>query len=361
MSGVSLEGIDKSFGSFNALERIDLSIEPGEFVSFVGPSGSGKSTLLRIIAGLETPTSGQIWIGGANVTHAEPVDRGVAMVFQNYALYPHMNVYENIAFPLRTLRTPRNKIDAKVQEAAQILRLEDRLSHKPATLSGGQRQRVAIGRAIVRDPDVFLFDEPLSNLDASLRGEMRLEISDLHARLEATMIYVTHDQVEAMTMSDRIAVLNGGQVEQFGMPMELYHRPCSRFVANFIGHPAMNMLPARLFAAEEDQIGLRCEGLELTVPVRALDSVCVGDDLILGIRPEHVTPARDGVSARVRMIEQLGANTIAHCDTLKGNRLTASIQGDFSAERGSAIRLRFDPVHGHAFSRDGVAFQRSSV
>ncbi|MCY4261115.1 MAG: ABC transporter ATP-binding protein [Rhodobacteraceae bacterium] len=361
MSGVSLERIDKRFGSFRVLQDIDLSIKPGEFVSFVGPSGSGKSTLLRIIAGLEAPTSGQIRIGGADVTRAEPVDRGVAMVFQNYALYPHMSVYENIAFPLRTLKTSRGKIDAKVHETAKILRLEDRLSHKPAALSGGQRQRVAIGRAIVRDPDVFLFDEPLSNLDASLRSEMRLEIGDLHARLESTMIYVTHDQVEAMTMSDRIAVLNGGRIEQFDAPMALYHRPCSRFVADFIGHPAMNMLPARLSAAGEDRIDLNCEGLDLIIPVQAPDSARVGDDLTLGIRPEHVTPARDGVAARVRMIEQLGANTIAHCDTLMGNRLTASIQGDFAAERGSKIWLHFDPVHGHAFSRDGIAFRRTAI
>jgi ABC-type sugar transport systems, ATPase components len=231
MSGVILKDIRKSFGAVEVIRNIDLSIEDGEFCVLVGPSGCGKSTLLRMISGLEEQTSGRIEIGGRDVSHAEPSERGIAMVFQNYALYPHLSVRENIGFGLSLARTPKAQIAAKVAEVAEVLQLTPYLDRKPKALSGGQRQRVAIGRAIARDPGVFLFDEPLSNLDAALRGEMRLELTELHARLGATMIYVTHDQVEAMTMADKIVVLNGGRIEQVGSPMDLYERPASPFVA----------------------------------------------------------------------------------------------------------------------------------
>ena len=240
MSTLTLENVTKSFGQTEVLSAINLAVSDGEFVVFVGPSGCGKSTLLRIIAGLEDQTGGRVLIGGADVTGKEPIDRGIAMVFQSYALYPHLTVFENIAFPLRLQKLPKEETRQRVEAAAATLDLMDRLDHKPSQLSGGQRQRVAIGRAIVRNPKVFLFDEPLSNLDASLRGAMRVELSELHEKLATTMVYVTHDQIEAMTMADRIVVLNGGHVEQFGSPMELYHRPSTRFVAGFIGQPGMN-------------------------------------------------------------------------------------------------------------------------
>ncbi|MGO6900830.1 ABC transporter ATP-binding protein, partial [Rhizobium ruizarguesonis] len=241
MAELTLKQVRKSFGALEVIKGIDLEVASGEFVVFVGPSGCGKSTLLRIIAGLEETTSGALTIGGKDVTYAEPSERGIAMVFQSYALYPHMTVAENIGFGLSLARRPKAEIAAKVAATAETLQLTQLLERKPKALSGGQRQRVTIGRAIIRDPKVFLFDEPLSNLDASLRAQMRLEIADLHARLKSTMIYVTHDQVEAMTMADKIVVLKGGAVEQIGSPMELYRNPATPFVAGFIGSPKMNL------------------------------------------------------------------------------------------------------------------------
>ena len=244
MATLALQHITKSFGTAKVLQDIDLAIRDKEFVVFVGPSGCGKSTLLRIVAGLEEATAGKIIIDGRDVSREHPVERGISMVFQSYALYPHLTVFENIAFPLRVQKTPDPELKQRVGRAAEILQLTDKLALKPGQLSGGQRQRVAIGRSIVRNPKVFLFDEPLSNLDAALRGDMRVELSQLHRSLNATMIYVTHDQIEAMTMADRIVVLNAGQVEQFGTPMELYHHPATKFVASFIGQPNMNLIPA---------------------------------------------------------------------------------------------------------------------
>ncbi|HCH23668.1 MAG TPA: ABC transporter ATP-binding protein, partial [Oceanospirillaceae bacterium] len=244
MATVALKNICKSFDDTQVLNNINLSIDDQEFIVFVGPSGCGKTTLLRIIAGLEEATEGQIIIDGDDVSNAHPVDRGISMVFQSYALYPHLSVFENIAFPLRVAKIPEAELNQRVEHAANILQLTNRLQHKPGQLSGGQRQRVAIGRSIVRNPKVFLFDEPLSNLDAALRGDMRVELANLHQDLNATMIYVTHDQVEAMTMADKIVVLNAGSVEQFGSPMELYHHPRTKFVASFIGQPNMNFIAA---------------------------------------------------------------------------------------------------------------------
>jgi multiple sugar transport system ATP-binding protein len=288
MATLSLNSISKSFGAAKVLRDIDLAVQDREFVVFVGPSGCGKSTLLRIIAGLESASSGRVVIDDLDVSDLPPVERGIAMVFQSYALYPHLTVYENIAFPLRVAKLAEAEVSAKVSKAAEILQLNDKLSLKPGQLSGGQRQRVAIGRSIVRNPKIFLFDEPLSNLDAALRGDMRVELSQLHRDLAATMVYVTHDQIEAMTMADRIVVLNNGQIEQFGTPMELYHHPATKFVATFIGQPNMNLLAAKVLGA--DAAGLAVEfhgGLRMVLPVETAGAK-VGDSVDVGIRPENV-------------------------------------------------------------------------
>ncbi len=303
MTSVVLGDVRKSFGSLDVIKGVDLTIEAGEFCVFVGPSGCGKSTLLRIISGLETSTSGKILIGGKDVTDAEPSRRGIAMVFQSYALYPHLTVAENIGFGLSLARRPKAEIAEKVKQTADILQLSHLLDRKPKALSGGQRQRVAIGRAIIRNPQVFLFDEPLSNLDASLRSQMRLELTELHAKLGATMIYVTHDQVEAMTMADKIVVLNGGKVEQVGDPMTLYNNPASPFVAGFIGSPKMNLFDGEVAAKEG------CK--------------------TYGIRPEHITLSESEGKWRgtVRHIERLGADTVVFLDTQLPS-LVARTDGD---------------------------------
>ncbi|EJZ20012.1 sn-glycerol-3-phosphate ABC transporter ATP-binding protein UgpC (plasmid) [Rhizobium sp. Pop5] len=304
MAELTLKQVRKSFGALEVIKGIDLEVASGEFVVFVGPSGCGKSTLLRIIAGLEETTSGMLTIGGKDVTHAEPSERGIAMVFQSYALYPHMTVAENIGFGLSLARRPKAEIAAKVAAAAETLQLTHLLQRKPKALSGGQRQRVAIGRAIVRDPRVFLFDEPLSNLDASLRAQMRLEISDLHTRLKSTMIYVTHDQVEAMTMADKIVVLNGGAVEQIGSPMELYRNPATPFVAGFIGSPKMN-----LYGGETAR-RLNCT--------------------TYGIRPEHIRLSADAGQwhGTIRHVERLGADAILYLDVADLGEMVVRTEGE---------------------------------
>ncbi|PDT08516.1 sn-glycerol-3-phosphate ABC transporter ATP-binding protein UgpC [Rhizobium sp. M1] len=304
MAELTLKQVRKSFGALEVIKGIDLEVASGEFVVFVGPSGCGKSTLLRIIAGLEETTSGTLTIGGKDVTYAEPSERGIAMVFQSYALYPHMTVAENIGFGLSLARRPKAEIAAKVAATAETLQLTQLLERKPKALSGGQRQRVAIGRAIVRDPKVFLFDEPLSNLDASLRAQMRLEIADLHARLKSTMIYVTHDQVEAMTMADKIVVLNGGSVEQVGSPMELYRNPATPFVAGFIGSPKMN-----LYGGETAR-RLNCT--------------------TYGIRPEHIRLSENAGQwqGRVRHIERLGADAILYLDVPELGEMVVRAEGE---------------------------------
>ncbi|MEM7446602.1 MAG: sn-glycerol-3-phosphate ABC transporter ATP-binding protein UgpC [Pseudomonadota bacterium] len=362
MSELTLDKVGKTFGSTEVLHDLSLTVGSGEFASFVGPSGCGKSTLLRIIAGLERATTGEIRIEGRNVGRLEPVERGVAMVFQNYALYPHMTVRQNIAFPLHTIRLPRHEVDEKVAEAARTLRLTDRLSHKPAALSGGQRQRVAIGRAIVRDPKVFLFDEPLSNLDAALRNEMRIELAELHARLGTTMVYVTHDQVEAMTMSDRIALLNAGQIEQVGTPTDLYHHPATRFVAEFIGRPAMNMLIGNATSIGDNAITVIVEDQEFQVPVDPGTSPPQpGEAVTLGVRPESVLPAEMGIRAEVQMVEYLGGVSVIHARTQSGQRLAASVPGAITIARHAVVGFRFDPVDTHLFTPDGLAFRRRAV
>jgi len=313
-TGVRLEAVRKSFGAVDVIRGVDMQIEKGDFAVFIGPSGCGKSTLLRMIAGLEDTSSGAIRIGSRDVTHEDPAKRGVAMVFQSYALYPHLTVFENMAFSLRLARQPKAQVRQKVQDAARILRLTDQLELKPAQLSGGQRQRVAIGRAIVRAPEVFLFDEPLSNLDAELRVQMRLELARLHKALGATMIYVTHDQVEAMTLADKIFVLQGGHVQQAGNPLDLYEDPSNRFVAGFIGSPAMNFFTANVSGHREDGILVRVAGqpdVEIPVPLAARPAT--GTEVVLGIRPEHlVITTGPGLRVTVDVAEELGGVSYQH-------------------------------------------------
>ncbi|WP_226781516.1 ABC transporter ATP-binding protein [Oceaniglobus trochenteri] len=318
MSDVKISGLRKSYGRFEAIKGVDLTVADGEFVVMVGPSGCGKSTLLRTIAGLEGADEGAIAVGGRDVTHEEPADRGVAMVFQNYALYPHMNVSGNMSFGLRMAGMAKDKIAAAVERAAGILNIGDHLDKQPKALSGGQKQRVAIGRAITRQPEVFLFDEPLSNLDAALRTKMRVELGRLHADLGATMIYVTHDQTEAMTMADRIVVLRDGLVEQVGSPRELYNRPVGRFVAGFLGSPRMNVVPARLTRREGDRITVSIDGLDdMTRPLDVTKGKDLreGDTVFVGIRPEAFGPPEDSgrrFALKIRVVENLGRETLVY-------------------------------------------------
>jgi ABC-type sugar transport system ATPase subunit len=356
VSAVELRGIKKSFGSVEVIENVDLTVEKGEFVVFVGPSGSGKSTLLRMIAGLETVSAGDVLIDGQDVTFAEPSERGIAMVFQSYALYPHMNVYDNIAFNLRLARVSKTEIDKRVKEAARILRLEQLLSRSPAQLSGGQRQRVAIGRAIVRNPKVFLFDEPLSNLDAALRVQMRLEIERLHREFGTTMIYVTHDQVEAMTLADRILALDGGRIQQVGPPLELYARPSNLFVAGFIGSPKMNLLPGKILGSAGGRTTI---GLEAKAAARlevAVAGGSAGDAVTLGVRPEAmdifsagtaVAAGMTALPARVESVERLGNITYAYLDGGAPDLITVQMLGhtDLAAGEDVQVGLRADAVH----------------
>ncbi len=319
MTSLELRQIQKSYGAYHALRGIDLDVEQGEFIVMVGPSGCGKSTLLKTIAGLETISSGQILINGRDVSHTEPGERGIAMVFQSYALYPHMTVAENMGFGLRMAHRPKDEIDAAVMRAAKILRITDQLDKRPKQLSGGQRQRVAIGRAITRSPDVFLFDEPLSNLDAALRTQMRVELSSLHAKLGATMVYVTHDQVEAMTMASRIVVLNHGSIEQVGSPLELYRNPANLFVAGFLGAPRMNFFEVIVDSVSGRRATVSTAGLvPLAVELTDGASVQKGDRLTMGVRPENVNlasnPAAATFSGQVRLVEHLGRETILYVD-----------------------------------------------
>lgn len=330
MGSITLKQVTKSFGDVNVIKPLDLHIRDGEFIVFVGPSGCGKSTLLRMIAGLEDTTSGNIDIDGEDATNMPPAKRGLAMVFQSYALYPHMSVRSNIAFPLKRAKVAPAVIDEKIEKAAKMLNLTDYLDRKPGQLSGGQRQRVAIGRAIVRQPSAFLFDEPLSNLDASLRVNMRLEISELHKSLDTTMIYVTHDQVEAMTMADRIAVFNGGIIEQVGTPLELYQKPVNRFVAGFIGSPKMNFIDVMSKA---------------------------GDDThAIGVRPEHlkITQERGLWSGKVGVVEHLGSETFLHVHVEGAGTLTVKADGDCPVSYGDVVNLNAAESKIMHFDKDGV-------
>ncbi|MDP7582138.1 MAG: sn-glycerol-3-phosphate ABC transporter ATP-binding protein UgpC [SAR324 cluster bacterium] len=363
MATVSLKSINKLFDSTQVLYDVSLDIEDKEFVVFVGPSGCGKTTLLRIIAGLEEATSGEIEIDGIEVSKAHPIERGISMVFQSYALYPHLNVYENIAFPLRVAKLHKTEIEKMVQHAAETLQLTDRLQYKPGQLSGGQRQRVAIGRSIVRNPKVFLFDEPLSNLDAALRGEMRVELSKLHKNLDTTMIYVTHDQVEAMTMADRIMVLSEGKLEQFGTPMDLYHRPKTKFVAGFIGHPKMNFLSASCLSIDSDgvKVELPAIGKQL-LPVEPL-KVKQGEELEVGVRPEDLmlSETGKGLPLKVDVLERLGGSTLVYGSLDKYPNFCAMLQGDANVREGELVNLDVKPASFHVFDSNGNAMKRREV
>jgi alpha-glucoside transport system ATP-binding protein len=362
MAGIRLNGLKKSYGKVDVIHGVDLEIREGEFVVFVGPSGCGKSTLLRMIAGLEEITGGELFIDGRLVNEVPPSKRGIAMVFQSYALYPHMTVYENMAFGMRIARTPKEEIDRRVREAATILQLEPYLARLPKALSGGQRQRVAIGRAIVRNPKVFLFDEPLSNLDAALRVATRIEIAKLHESMpKATMVYVTHDQVEAMTLADRIVVLNAGRIEQVGSPIELYEKPANLFVAKFIGSPAMNILPVRIASAGSETGIAFPNGQKIRIGVPT-EPPMSGSEAMLGIRPEDLSVAKGGkqmVKGNVLLVESLGEVTLLYVDTGTGtDPVIAKLQGTHTFQRGAQIGLAADPGKIHLFAKDGRSLGR---
>ena len=354
MGQITLKDIRKSFGPVEVLKGIDLEIETGEFVVFVGPSGCGKSTLLRMIAGLDTPTSGAIEINGTDVTQASAADRGLAMVFQSYALYPHMTVRQNLAFGLQNTKMAKAEVDKRITDASTMLEIDALLSRRPGQLSGGQRQRVAIGRAIVRDPTAFLLDEPLSNLDAELRVSMRAELSALHQRIQTTMIYVTHDQVEAMTMADRIVVLRGGKIEQVATPLDLFNEPANLFVAGFIGAPAMN-----LFSGDVTGGQFVLNGRALTGPLQASDGKAT-----LGIRPQHLVLSENGaLSGRITLVESLGIETVLHVDMQEGGPdsdegLIAVLPGQAALKAGDQVSFDIPGDKLHLFDADG---QRATV
>ena len=349
-TSIQLRQLRKSYGDVAVIHGVDLDIEPGDFTVFVGPSGCGKSTLLRMIAGLEPITGGDVLIDGQRMNEVPAARRGVAMVFQSYALYPHMSVYQNLAFGLETAKMPKAEIEKRVQRAAEILKIEPLLKRKPKQLSGGQRQRVAIGRAIVREPKIFLFDEPLSNLDAELRVAMRVEIAKLHHDLGNTMIYVTHDQVEAMTMADKIVVLRAGIIEQAGAPLDLYNNPRNLFVAGFIGSPKMNFLTA---TGDGDTVKTASASLPL-------GRSAVGT-ATLGIRPEHIT-LTEGSGAkfadlRVDLIENLGGQTVVYATTTDGQAMTVVLEGQRAVELGAMVAAYVDPAKAHVFNAEGAAIR----
>jgi len=373
MAEVRTEKLCKSYGSAEILKDIDLTVEDGSFVVLVGPSGCGKSTLLRTIAGLEQSTTGKIEIGGRKVNDLPPAQRQIAMVFQSYALYPHMDVRGNMGFGLKFAGFAKTEIERRVQEAARILKLEALLDRKPRDLSGGQRQRVAIGRAIVREPEVFLFDEPLSNLDAALRVNTRIELAKLHRMLKATIVYVTHDQVEAMTLADKIVVMNKGRIEQAGKPMELYYHPANLFVAGFIGSPAMNFIPGRITEASDQSLVLQSDnGLRLTVPrqIWSMAAINAGDQVTLGLRPEHLKVTTGAtvagqagaiaLSGTVDLIERLGDIGYAHIRLGDGTGapLVAEVRGTTPLDVGDTCSISAENEHLHLFDAEGRAFSK---
>jgi multiple sugar transport system ATP-binding protein/alpha-glucoside transport system ATP-binding protein len=350
MAEVTLRGIRKSYGTLEVVHGVDLDIRSGEFVVFVGPSGCGKSTLLRMIAGLEPISGGEISIGDRVVNDVPSPERGIAMVFQSYALYPHMSVFDNMAFGLKLAKTPKDEVDRRVREAARILQIEDYLDRMPKALSGGQRQRVAIGRAIVRNPKVFLFDEPLSNLDASLRAQTRIEIAKLHGTLDATMIYVTHDQVEAMTLADRIVVLNAGRIEQVGTPLELYRNPVNTFVAGFIANQRMNFLDVTLNA---NSLLTNSPKLRQLIEARP-------DVKTIGIRPEHVTLATAetaDLTGTLSVIEQFGEYALAYVEIGTGELMTIKLDGAPDLQLHQPIHMAIPPQALHLFDESGRALR----
>jgi len=362
MANVKMHSIYKKFGNTEVLHGVDIEIEDNEFVVFVGPSGCGKSTLLRLIAGLEDVTSGEIEIDGVQVNFLPPAKRGIAMVFQSYALYPHMNVYQNMSFGLKLAKTDKKIIDQKVRNAADVLQITELLERKPKELSGGQRQRVAIGRAIVRDPKVFLFDEPLSNLDAKLRVQMRIELTKLHRELNATMIYVTHDQVEAMTMADKIVVLRDGYVEQVGAPLDLYHNPVNTFVAGFIGSPSMNFIDGKISGISDNNV--ECElvnSQKMQLHCLPGEEMTTGETVKVGVRPEHLELTENGdtkLQGEVFAVERLGGETYLYVNTEKNEELTVHASGDKVVGVGDLVSIGFSAKNCHLFNGQGQVFEK---
>jgi len=362
MATLELSRVKKTFGTTDVIHGIDLAVAHGEFCVFVGPSGCGKSTLLRMIAGLEDVSGGEIRIDGARVNELGAAERGLAMVFQSYALYPHMSVRQNLSFGLENMRVPRAEIDSRVAEAARMLRLEPYLERRPGALSGGQRQRVAIGRAVVREPKIFLFDEPLSNLDAELRVRMRAELGGLHDRIGNTMIYVTHDQVEAMTLADRIAVLRDGRCEQFARPLELYNAPANLFVAGFIGSPRMNFLAGKVEARDGARLRARLD-CGAVVAVDAVEGAAApGAAVTFGVRPEHVRPVAAGAGdadLAVELTEQLGGESYVYGKLADGLDVTARLPGQTRVRKGETVGLALSAAEAtYLFDAEGKALKR---
>ena len=361
MANLKIKNLQKGFEGFSIIKGIDLEVNDREFVVFVGPSGCGKSTLLRLIAGLEEVTDGTIELDGRDITEVSPAKRDLAMVFQTYALYPHMSVRKNMSFALDLAGVPKAEVEKKVNEAARILELAPLLERKPKHLSGGQRQRVAIGRAIVRNPKIFLFDEPLSNLDAALRVQMRLELARLHQELQATMIYVTHDQVEAMTLADKVVVLNGGKIEQVGSPLDLYHQPANLFVAGFLGTPKMGFLKGKVSRLDSQGCEVELDaGTRIQLPLSGA-SLSLGSAVTLGIRPEHLNLAKPGdctLTVTADVGERLGSDTYCHVNTASGEPLTMRVRGDMASRYGEQLHLHLDSEHCHLFDADGLALTR---
>ena len=361
MADVKLSGVGKAYGDVKILKGIDLEIRDGEFMVFVGPSGCGKSTLLRTIAGLEDITEGTLSIGGRVVNDVPPAERGISMVFQSYALYPHMNLFDNMAFGLQLAKVPKAEIESSVMQAAKILHIDHLLQRKPKDLSGGQRQRVAIGRAIVRKPEVFLFDEPLSNLDTALRVKMRYEFAKLHEQFKTTMVYVTHDQVEAMTLADRIVVLQAGRIEQVGAPMALYEHPCNLFVAGFIGSPGINVIDAVVQEASGSGAVVQVKGGELIRCAVDASAAKPGDAVKLGVRPEHLRAGvnDNALATTVTFVESLGSMTYAYCShPAVDDVITCAVEGDRPFAGGATLSLGVPVDKTYLFDAQGRAFQR---
>lgn len=357
MADIVIKDVSKSYGTVQVLDRVNMHIRSGEFIVFLGPSGCGKSTLLRMIAGLEAVNAGEIHIGDRRVDQLPPNQRGVSMVFQNYALYPHMTVRQNMSFGLENIGTDKAEIGRRVDEAARMLEIGALLDRRPAQLSGGQRQRVAIGRAIVREPQAFLLDEPLSNLDAGLRVRTRVELAQLHQRIGTTMIFVTHDQTEAMTLASRIVVMNNRKIEQIGTPMEVYSRPASRFVAAFVGSPSMNFIPVQAVEKAGDSLTVRIGGVPVATSIAADAIPSDGGELTLGIRPEALRVAADGaVHGRVALLERLGDRTLVHVTLPDGVEVVGEDVGKSTLEAGQDVTLKADGSAVHLFDAAGLAY-----
>jgi multiple sugar transport system ATP-binding protein len=359
VASLELNGVRKSFGQTLVLEEISLTLDKREFIAFLGPSGSGKSTLLRIVAGLETADAGEIWLEGRRIDRLPPGERGIAMVFQHYALYPHMSARENMAFGLKNARISSDVIAQRIADAASVLQIEQLLDRKPAQMSGGQRQRVAIGRALVKHPKLFLLDEPLSNLDAALRLRTRVELAQLKQRVEASIIMVTHDQAEAMTLADRVVVMNERRIQQVGAPLEIYNRPANAFVAQFVGSPAMTLAPASL-AQRDGEFAVLSLGdgteIETRVPRSLLPN---SDELRIGIRPEAVrVAAKAGTNAKVELVERLGDRTLIYASLANGLPITAEDEGTSRVKIGDEVRLKIDGAAAHIFDASGTGYHR---